>query len=92
MKIETNGGTSTHVLPIVRLHGAAYFVDLEQRQFKETMNPGNYVDFDSVKGQQFCHEAGVVTCLGCGMSVIVADPGDMTDARCMRCSRKTGER
>ena len=54
------------VLPVARLHGGAYFVDLRLRQFRKTMNPGNYVDFDLVKGREMCHVPGVVTCLGCG--------------------------
>ena len=55
-----------HSLPVARLNGTAYFVDLRLRQFRETMNPGNYVDFDSVEGRKMCEQAGVVTCLGCG--------------------------
>jgi hypothetical protein len=92
MKPETREGQTVRVLPVVRLAGNAYFVDLEYRHFKETMNPGNYVDFDSVKGQRFCQEASVITCLGCGMSVIVPPVGDLADARYIRCSRMIGGR
>ena len=52
----------TSVLPVVRLNGGAYFIDLGYRQFREVMNPGSYVDFDSVKGREMCERAGVVTC------------------------------
>ena len=72
-------------LPVVRLDGTAWFIDLRLRQFRETMNPHNYVDFDTVKGRQLCRQAAVVTCLRCGMSVIV--PGTIPDdgLRCARC-------
>ena len=54
------------------LVGKGYFIDLEARLFRETMDPGRYVDFDSVKGKWSCQQAGVVTCLSCGASVIVS--------------------
>jgi len=73
------------VLPVVRLGGMAYFVDLSLRQFRETMNPRNYVDFDSVKGEELCAQAGVVTCLSCGMSVIVPASLREERLRCVRC-------
>lgn len=92
MKTETEKRSSPRVIPNVLLDGTAYFVDLGQRQFRETMNPASYVDFDSVKGQQFCREVGVVTCLGCGMSVIAPTVENLDDTRCMRCSRMTGEK
>jgi hypothetical protein len=92
MKTEAREGTSVRALPVVRLRGNAYFVDLEQRQFRETMNPRSFEDFDSVRGQRFCKDAGVVTCLGCGMSVIVSTVKDLDEARCIKCSRLIGER
>jgi len=73
------------VLPVVRLGGVAYFVDLSLRQFRETMNPRNYVDFDSVKGQELCAQVGVVTCLSCGASVIVSASLHEDQLRCVRC-------
>ena len=65
MAKENNCG-GMRVLPVARLNGGAYIVDLRLRQFRQTMNPGSYVDFDSVKGQEMCERVGVVTCLGCG--------------------------
>ena len=59
-------------LPTMLLVGKGYFIDLEARLFRETMDPGRYVDFDSVKGKWSCQQAGVVTCLSCGASVIVS--------------------
>ena len=79
----------TRVLPVARLDDAGYFIDLRLRQFRETMNPGSYVDFDSVKGREMCLQAGVVTCLGCGLSVIVS-AFDGEGSRCMRCGGVIG--
>ena len=86
MTPKINDGTRRRaVLPVVRLEGTAYFIDLSQRQFRETMNQGDYVDFDSVKGKRLCEEAGVVTCLRCGASVIVAASLLELQLRCVRC-------
>ena len=73
------------VLPTVRLQGTAYFVDLARRQFRDTMNIQQHIDFDSAKGVALCRQAGVVTCLRCGMSAIVATSRREDDLRCMRC-------
>ena len=72
-----------------RLNDAACFIDLRLRQFRETTNPGRYVDFDSAKGGKMCQLAGVVTCLGCGLSVIVS-AFDGEGLRCMRCRGVVG--
>ena len=82
---KENNSCGSRVLPVARLNGSAYFIDLRLRQFRETMNPGSYVDFDSVKGREMCEQAGVVTCLGCGLSVIVSFAFDGEGLRCMRC-------
>ncbi len=73
------------VLPTVRLGGRAYIIDLRLRLFRETMEPGNYVDFDSVKGQEMVRDAGVVTCMRCGASVIVACEAMREELRCVGC-------
>ena len=73
------------VLPTILLGGKGYFVDLEARLFKETMNPCSYVDFDSVKGQELSQQAGVVTCLRCGASVIVSAALRVERLKCVRC-------
>ncbi|MBN1346702.1 MAG: hypothetical protein JXQ73_28685 [Phycisphaerae bacterium] len=73
------------MLPVVRLDGTAWFVDLRLRQFRETMNPHNYVDFDTVKGTRFCQQAGVVTCLRCGTSVVVSGSPLDEGVCCVRC-------
>ena len=75
----------SQVLPVVRLADTAYFVDLRLRQFRETMNPHNYVDFDSAKGKKMCREAGVITCLHCGASAIVSSDVREAMPRCVKC-------
>ena len=73
------------VLPVVRIEGTANFIDLTQRHFRETMNPRSHVDFDSVMGKRLCQQTGVVTCLRCGASVIVAAGLQEAPLRCVRC-------
>jgi len=80
--------TGPCVLPVISRNGAAYFIDLQLRQFRLTMNPGGYVDFDSVEGREMCRRAGVVTCLACGFSVIAPATVDECTLRCMKCSMK----
>ena len=41
------------LLPIVKLHGIEYLVDIEQREFREFKNPDNVVNMHSEKGRQF---------------------------------------
>ena len=74
-------------LPVLQLSGTGYYIDIGSRLFRETMIPGKRVDFDSVRGENLCRQAGIVTCLGCGMSALIAgrEPGD--GLRCMRCGR-----
>ena len=75
------------VLPTVRLDHGIYVIDLQLRQFRDTMVPSKRVDFDSVQGRQMCRQTGVVTCLSCGMSVILSVSSD--DAlSCTRCGRQ----
>ena len=81
-------GPDKHVLPTVRLNSKAYVIDLALRQFRDTFNPQSRIDFDSVKGQQLCQQASVITCLQCGMSVIVAADLEDDDFRCMKCGTR----
>jgi hypothetical protein len=69
----------------VLLDGKGYFIDLEARLFRETMDPGRYVDFDSVRGSELREQAGIVTCLGCGTSVIVSVSSCKAQLRRVRC-------
>jgi ribosomal protein S27AE len=79
-------------LPTILLDGRGYFVDLEARLFRETMDPGRYVDFDSVRGSELRERAGIVTCLGCGASVIVSAALRGARLRCVRCGMTVEER
>ena len=74
-------------LPTILLGAKGYFVDLEARLFRETMDPGRYVDFDSARGNELRERAGIVTCLGCGASVIVSAALRGARLRCVRCGR-----
>jgi len=78
------------VLPIVQLDGTAYYIDLDHRLFKPVMTPKAYIDFDSVAGLRLCQESGVMTCLQCGMSVIVALQTIDNGLRCGRCGKAVG--
>lgn len=44
------------LLPIVKLHGIEYLVDIEQREFLEFKNPDNVVNMHSEKGRQIVNE------------------------------------
>ena len=76
---------ASFVLPIARVNGTGYYVDLGHRLFRDTMNPLRYIDFDSAEGRQLCRQAGVVTCLRCGTSVIVSRLMTGNGLRCVRC-------
>ena len=79
-------------LPTILLGGKGYFIDLEARLFRETMDPGRYVDFDSTRGSELREQAGIVTCLGCGTSVIVSASLRGTRLRCVRCGMAIEQR
>jgi hypothetical protein len=79
-------------MPTMLLAGKGYFIDLEARLFRETMAPGRYVDFDSAKGQELCEQAGIVTCLRCGASVVVSAALRGAPLRCVRCGTAVEQR
>lgn len=81
----TNEAREDRALPTILLGGKGYFIDLEARLFRETMDPGRYIDFDSAKGSGLCKQAGIVTCLRCGASVIVSAALCGAQLRCVRC-------
>jgi hypothetical protein len=78
-------------LPTILLGGKGYFIDLEARSFRETMDPGRYVDFDSAKGSELREQAGIVTCLGCGTSVMISVSLCGMQLRCVRCGMPLGQ-
>ena len=43
-----DNSVDTRMLPIVRINGTAYYIDLVQRQFRDVMLPCNQIAFDSV--------------------------------------------
>ena len=83
-----SSGPDQRVLPTVRLNSKAYVIDLAQRQFRDTFNPQKHIDFDSVQGQQLCQQASVISCLQCGMSVIMAASLEGDEFRCMKCGTR----
>lgn len=44
------------LLPIVKVNGTEYLVDVEQREFREFGNPDNAVNMHSDKGRQIVNE------------------------------------
>ncbi len=72
-------------LPTIRVKGTGYIIDLLGQQFRDVMNPSHRSDFDSVEGGELCRQAGVATCLSCGMSVIAAGLEGEDVQWCMRC-------
>ena len=79
-------------LPTILLGGKGYVIDLEAWLFRETMDPGRYVDFDSVRGSELREQAGIVTCLGCGTSVMVSAALRGAQLRCVRCGMTLEQR
>lgn len=56
MECQTVQEKEPRLLPIVKLHGIDYLVDIEQRKFREFKNPDNVVNMHSEKGRQIVNE------------------------------------
>ena len=56
MENQTVQEKEPRLLPIVKLHGIEYLVDIEQRAFREYKNPDNVVNMHSEKGRQIVNE------------------------------------
>ena len=56
MESQTVQEKEPRLLPIVKLHGIEYLVDIEQREFREFKNPDNVVNMHSEKGRQFVNQ------------------------------------
>jgi hypothetical protein len=56
MESQTIQGKEPRLLPIVKLHGIEYLVDIEQREFREFKNPDNVINMHSEKGRQIVNE------------------------------------
>ena len=80
-------GKRPQALPVVSADATSYLVDLAGRILRPAFTPAKRIDFDSVKGNQICARAGVLTCLRCGMSVIVAGTATTQVLQRMRCGR-----
>lgn len=55
---EAKAETEKRLLPVVRLNGREYLVDVASRQFKEFRDSGRRVWFYSAKGRQMVRECG----------------------------------
>ncbi len=47
----------------IMLSGRFYLVDYQRKQFRQTLDPSNYISFDSLEGRQLCSEFGVTPVL-----------------------------
>jgi len=56
MESRTVQEKEPRLLPIVKLHGIEYLVDIEQREFREFKNPDNVINMHSEKGRQFVNQ------------------------------------
>ncbi len=72
-------------LPILRLPGISYFIDLQLGQFRDVENPGDYHDFDSEEGRRMRQQANVVTCSRCNANMIVSGRLKADGLNCVRC-------
>ena len=79
-----------HALPVVQIVGKSFFVDLDQGVFRDAFNPQQYVDFRSFEGQRLCAQASIISCAGCGMSVIVPVSRRKDRLHCMSCEGRIG--
>ena len=76
-------------LPVFNWQGVDFFVDERLRQFRETKNPHNFIDFDSEAGRKMLEDAVRVTCRPCRAETVVSRHTTEDSARCFWCERKT---
>ena len=77
-------------LPVVQILGRSLFVDLDQCLFRDAFDPQRYVGFRSLEGQRLCVQAGIISCPGCGISVIVPVSRKEDRLHCMSCEGRVG--
>ena len=77
-------------LPVVQILGRSLFVDLDQSLFRDAFDPQQYIGFRSLEGQQLCAQASIISCSGCGMSVIVPVSRRRDRLHCMSCEGRVG--
>ena len=85
MQMKRKEADGPGVLPVIQHGPTQYFTDLRLRQFRNTENPHDYVDFDSDKGRQMCEQAGIVVCKECQMAAVISRAVDRKELRCMNC-------
>ena len=52
MESQTVQEKEPRLLPIVKLHGIEYLVDIDQREFREFKNPDNVINMHSEQGRR----------------------------------------
>jgi hypothetical protein len=57
---EANDEAAGRLLPIVKLHGTEYLVDVMNRQFKAFREPAKRIWFYSARGRQMVRECAAV--------------------------------
>ena len=78
--------TQRQGLPIVRLNGRDYFVDVRLREFRSPgtrLAPAEFVPFETPKGQAIWEQCLIATCSRCGTERI--EPRHASGVRCHRC-------
>lgn len=82
---ETKGRLAPHQLPIISLDGTDYYVDARLRQFREIMNPHNFVDFGTEAGRRMVSECAIFECYYCQQITVVPFDSDDDKIECRRC-------
>ena len=75
-------------LPVVRLGGVAYFVDLRLREFRTVARPGELIEFiafDSKEGRRMSSQCAALECMTCGQQVVVRQGRAGQQVACVRC-------
>ncbi len=85
MEKKRQEGDGPQMLPMVQHGPTQYFTDLRLRQFRDTRNPHNHMDFESEQGKRICEQAGIVVCRECKMAAIISPALDKKELRCMNC-------
>ena len=84
-KTKEKRETGPRALPVVLFEGRQYFADLRLNEFRPVRGLFSSIPFDSEQGKVMCISTGVVTCISCGMSVIISKVYENNQLRCMQC-------
>jgi hypothetical protein len=88
MKRGTSSNPSLRRLPVVRLNGIDYFVDVRLSQLRRVDNPHSFVDFDTDEGRSMYAECLFLTCAACSSPAAVELYGRRRRAVCPTCGAK----